>query len=366
MSDAAKIALLFPGQGSQTVGMGRNLYDNYPAARAVFDEADEALGFALSKLIFEGPEDQLKLTEHTQPAILTVSVAAWRALAPELESRGLSPVFAAGHSLGEYSAHVAACTFSFADAVRTVRLRGQYMQQAVPAGEGAMAAILGLDAERINDICAKVSDELTQAPPQNPADPAQQAFAAVDAVADPNNPINTPVEAASRVSAVVSPANLNSPDQTVISGTVAAVTLAAERCKEAGAKRAKMLAVSAPFHCALMQPAQDELAKQLESINFVDPHFPVAANADARLLTRGTEIRDALIRQVTGAVRWVECIRLLQQSGATHYIEIGPGKVLTGLNKQIDPALQTQTVNVEDQASLEKALSSLAPIKTPE
>ena len=358
MSDAAKIALLFPGQGSQTVGMGRNLYDNYPAARAVFDEADEALGFALSKLIFEGPEDQLKLTEHTQPAILTVSVAAWRALAPELESRGLDPAFAAGHSLGEYSAHISAGTFSFADAVRTVRLRGQYMQRAVPAGEGAMAAILGLDAERINDICAHVSDDLTQSPPEKPGDPVEQSAAAIEAVNDPANPATTPSEAAVRVSAVVSPANLNSPDQTVISGSLAAVTLAAERCKEAGAKRTKMLSVSAPFHCALMQPAQDELAKQLESINFVDPHFPVAANADARLLTRGTEIRDALIRQVTGAVRWVECIRLLQQSGATHYIEIGPGKVLTGLNKQIDPTLVT--VNIQDQASLEAVLASFS------
>ncbi|HZL25339.1 MAG TPA: ACP S-malonyltransferase [Acidobacteriaceae bacterium] len=358
MSDAAKIALLFPGQGSQTVGMGRNLYDTYPAARAVFEEADDALGFALSKIIFEGPEDQLKLTEHTQPAILTVSVAAWRAFEPELKSRGLAPALAAGHSLGEYTAHVAAGTLSFADAVRTVRLRGQYMQQAVPAGEGAMAAILGLDPERINDICAKVSDELTQAPPLNPSDPVEQTAAATEAISDPANSATTPTEAASRVSAVVAPANLNSPDQTVISGSAAAVALAAERCKEAGAKRAVMLAVSAPFHCSLMQPAQDLLASQLESISFNDPAFPIAANADARLLTRGTEIRDALIRQVTGAVRWVECIRLLQQDGATHYIEVGPGKVLTGLNRQIDRALVT--TNVEDQVSLEKALASFA------
>ncbi|MEO7028479.1 MAG: ACP S-malonyltransferase [Acidobacteriaceae bacterium] len=359
MTDIAttqKIALLFPGQGSQKVGMGRNLYDTYPAARAIFEEADQALGFALSDLIFNGPEDQLKLTEHTQPAILTVSVAAWRALAPELESRGLAPAFAAGHSLGEYSAHVAAGTLSFADAIRTVRLRGQYMQQAVPAGEGAMAAILGLDAECINDICAKVSDELTQTPPQNPSDPADQSAAALDALSDPTNPASTPTEAASRINAVVTPANLNSPDQTVISGSAQAVELAAARCKEAGARKTVMLAVSAPFHCALMRPAQDRLSIQLESVPFHDPAFPVAANVDARLLTRYTEVRDALIRQVTGAIRWVGCVRLLQSSGTTHYIEVGPGKVLTGLNRQIDRALLT--THVEDQASLEKTLAA--------
>ena len=357
MSDTTKIALLFPGQGSQSIGMGRSFYDNYPASRAVFQEADDALGFALSKLIFEGPEDQLRLTEHTQPAILTASIAAWRALAPELESRGLSPSFAAGHSLGEYSAHVAAGTFSFAEAVRTVRLRGQYMQQAAPPGEGAMAAILGLDAERINDICAEVSDELTQNPPEKPGDPVEQIAAAVDAVNDPANSATTPAEAASRVSAVVAPANMNAPEQTVISGSAAAVELAAARCKKAGAKRTMMLSVSAPFHCSLMQPAQDLLASQLEFVTFNDPCFPVAANADARLLIRGAESRDALVRQVTGAVRWVECIRLLQQSGATQYIEVGPGKVLTGLNRQIDRALVT--THVEDQASLEKSLTTL-------
>jgi len=355
---AITLALLFPGQGSQTVGMGRALYDAFPAARAVFQEADDALQFPLSKIIFEGPEEDLKLTEHTQPAILTVSIAAFRVLEPELKSRGIAPAFAAGHSLGEYSAHVAAGTFTFADAVRTVRLRGQFMQNAVPAGEGAMAAILGLPAEQINDICARISDELTQAPPEDPTSPSGQTAAALDALTDPANSASTPSQAASRVSAVVQPANLNSPDQTVISGSKVAVERAAEACKEAGAKRTVMLPVSGPFHSALMQPAKEDLAKHLEGIIFHDPCFPVACNVDARLMTRGSEIRDALIRQVTGPVRWVECIKLLQTSGATNYLEVGPGKVLTGLNRQIDRDLTT--TNVEDPASLEKALAALS------
>jgi len=296
--------------------MGRDLYEQLPIAKATFDEADEALGFSLSGLCFNGPEETLKQTEHTQPAILTMSIAVARVLS----AHGISAALTAGHSLGEYSAHVAAGTLSFADAVRTVRSRGQFMQRAVPAGMGTMAAVLALPAERIADLCAQASSETNSA---------------------------------------VAPANLNSPDQTVISGATAGVERAAELCREAGAKRVVMLPVSAPFHCSLMQPAAEKLAVALEAVNLSDPRFPVACNVDARMIVRRGEVIDTLVRQVTGAVRWVECIELLKSSGATHFVEAGPGRVLTGLMRQID---RTQNaMNVEDVASLDKTLAALAP-----
>ena len=310
-----KIAFLFPGQGSQSVGMGRALAHAFPIAKQTFEEADEALGFALSKLIFEGPDEDLRLTENTQPAILTVSVAAWRVL----REHGVTPALAAGHSLGEWSAHVAAGTLEFVDAVRAVKARGRAMQLAVPAGEGAMAAVLALDPAKVAEACA---------------------------------------EAASETGKVVSAANFNSPSQTVFSGAVAAVEKAAELVKAKGARRAVMLPVSAPFHCSLMHPAQKEVARVLAALTLKAPAFSVAANVDGKLISTAVEAGDALTRQVTGAVRWVECVQALIGAGAEAFVEVGPGKVLCGLLKQID---STQKYwNVEDPASLQALLDGLA------
>lgn len=353
--------------------MGRAFFDTEPIARAVFEEADDALGFPLSKIIFEGPEDELKRTEHTQPAILTTSVAIARVFAERLAGTGIAPSFAAGHSLGEYTAHVMAGTFSFRDAVRVVRSRGRYMQSAVPEGEGAMAAILGLSAEQINDLCNQATDELTaqtaatiQKPSENTSAataeahsdaPLADSASSQSMLADPTNTPASIARAATTIGALVSPANLNTPEQTVISGSRIAVERAVELCKVAGAKRTIMLPVSAPFHCALMRPAQECLSTDLESMPFSDPSIPIAANVDARFVARSSDARDCLIRQVTGSVRWVECIELLINQGATHFVEIGPGRVLSGLMRQIDR--NQKTLNVEDPASMEKTLDDL-------
>ena len=301
------IAFLFPGQGSQAVGMGKDLADKYPLARRTFDEADEALGIKLSQLCFEGPEDQLRLTENTQPAILAVSVAAWRVF----DERGVTPIFLAGHSLGEYSAHVAAGTVTFADAVRAVRNRGKYMQEAVPVGTGSMAAILGLAPDAVAAVCA---------------DAAQGE--------------------------VCEPANINSPEQIVISGHTTAVERAVKLADERGAKRAKILPVSAPFHCSLMKPAQERLATDLQNLQFSAPKVPVVCNADAAPVDDAAQARDALVRQVTGSVRWSESMQWLVARGVQTFVEIGPGKVLCGLMRQIDRS--KKCLNLEDEASLRK------------
>ncbi|MGA2743166.1 MAG: ACP S-malonyltransferase [Candidatus Sulfotelmatobacter sp.] len=307
------IALLFPGQGSQAVGMGKELAEKYPVARQTFEEADEALGYKLSTLCFEGPEDKLRLTEITQPAILTASIAALRVL----ETRIPKPCYVAGHSLGEYSAHVASGTFSFADAVRTVRNRGKYMQEAVPVGVGAMAAILGMDLAAVTAVCK---------------DAAQGE--------------------------VCEPANINSPEQIVISGSTAAVERAAKLADERGAKRAKLLPVSAPFHCSLMKPAQDRLQHDLDALKLQKPVYPVACNVDAALVTDDLRARDTLVRQVTGSVKWEQCMRLLMAQGVQTFVEVGPGKVLCGLMRQIDRS--KTCLNLSDESSLNKALEALA------
>lgn len=313
MTDSSSIALLFPGQGSQAVGMGKDLAEKYPVARQTFEEADDALGYKLSQLCFEGPEDQLRLTEITQPAILTVSIAALRVLETQIPK----PAFVAGHSLGEYSAHVASGTVSFDDAVRTVRNRGKYMQEAVPVGVGAMAAILGMELEKISAICTEAAQ-----------------------------------------GEVCAPANINSPEQVVISGNTAAVERAVKLAEERGAKKAKLLPVSAPFHCLLMKPAQDRLQVDLDKLSMNMPVYPVACNVDADLVTDPQKARDTLVRQVTGSVKWEQCVRLLLAQGVETFIEVGPGKVLWGLMRQIDRS--KTSLNVSDEATLTKTIESLA------
>ena len=308
-----RTAFIFPGQGSQHVGMGKELADAFPVARKVFEEADQALGIRLTSLCFEGPDEELRLTFNTQPAILTSSIAALRVL----EERGTRADFVAGHSLGEYSALVAAGSLNFDDALRAVRKRGLYMQEAVPAGEGAMAALIGLDLGKVKTLCAE----------------------------------------ASRLG-VCAPANINSPNQTAIAGHRSAVERAVTLAKSEGAKRAVMLAVSAPFHCELMKPAAQRLEAVFSETAFCDLRVPLVTNVDAEVITRGQEARDSLLRQVASPVRWSDSITVLLESGVSRFIEVGPGKVLSGLVRQINR--QCQILNVEDVQSLEGTLAALS------
>lgn len=311
--DAMVTAIVFPGQGSQSPGMGKELAENFAVARQVFEEADDALGFAISQLCFDGPAEDLQLTENTQPAILTVSVAAFRAM----REAGIdAPAFVAGHSLGEYSALVAAGALSLSDAVRTVRARGRYMQEAVPVGTGAMAAVIGGELAEIERVCAEASGDQ-----------------------------------------VCSIANFNAPNQAVIAGNTEAVDRAVELLNGVARKVVK-LKVSAPFHCALMKPAQDRLAADLERLSFNEPAMPVVTNVDVRATTAPDELHDALVRQVSAPVRWVESMQLLIEQGTSTFIEAGPGKVLSGLMRQINR--DVKMLNVEDAASLETTKAALA------
>src|SRR5574341_1902956 len=309
-----KLAFIFPGQGSQKAGMGKELADAFPEARAVFDQVDAALGERLSALCFEGPDDQLKLTANTQPSILTVSAAAVAVLAKE----GIAPDYVAGHSLGEYSALVAAGAIPAAAAAKAVRARGTFMQEAVPAGQGAMSAVLGLEPGRVKAICESV-------------------------------------EAAT--GKVVSPANYNEPAQTVIAGEAGAVAVASEKLKEAGARRVRPLPVSAPFHCALMAPVKPRLQAVLQGLPWRQPSVPVVTNVEAKANRETARVMPLLVEQVTSPVRWIECVEEMVRLGVTRMVEVGPGKVLSGLVRRI--AAGVEVVNVEDRTSLEKALAAL-------
>ena len=307
-----KIAFVFPGQGSQYAGMGREVAEKFPIARAAFDEVDSALSFPLSRLCFEGPEEDLKLTENTQPAILTTSVALFRLL----EERGIRPDFVAGHSLGEYSALVAAGALTLSEAASLVRRRGRYMQEAVPVGVGAMAAVLGLDLPAIQSVCEKAAQ-----------------------------------------GQVVSPANLNSPGQIVIAGNREAVERAVPLAKDVGAKRVILLQVSAPFHCALMVAAEERLSTDLDACSFSDLRFPLITNVDAQAIRSGAEARSGVKRQVSRPVRWQETVQRLMDEGVRTFVEVGPGKVLLGMIRSIDKSVTM--LNVEDEKSMENAFSGL-------